>query len=161
MIAAQAAAASKGAKQMDMVKLQHVLKNNSTDIQSYVEDLESWQAEQAKKDKNKDLRSIPKGLNAKAAAARANMPLPPIRNKVEIDKYKKKTDGEIFTSEEMKKNSEKVNKLKRDITPMFDYYKNWDKFTKEETSKTEEDEPENDPGFIPAKQAEAIEQPAP
>ena len=44
---------------------------------------------------------------------------------------------------------------------MFDYYKSWDKFTKEETDKTEADEPETDPNFIPAKQAEAIEQPAP
>ena len=46
---------------------------------------------------------------------------------------------------------------------MFDYYKNWDKFTKEETDKKEEDEPtaESDPNFIPAKQAEAIEQSAP
>jgi len=84
------------------------------------------------------------------------MPLPPIRNKVEIEKHKKKTEGDIFTNEETKKNSEKVNKLKRDITPMFDYYKSWDKFTKEETEKTEE-EPETDPNFIPAKQAEAIE----
>ena len=40
---------------------------------------------------------------------------------------------------------------------MFDYYKSWDKFTKEETDKTEVDEPEIDPNFIPAKQAEAIE----
>jgi hypothetical protein len=73
---------------MDMVKLQHTLKNNSTDIQNYVDDLGSWQAEMEKKDKNTLLRTNPKGLNAKAAAARANVPLPPIRNKVEIDKLK-------------------------------------------------------------------------
>lgn len=142
---------------MDMVKLQHVLKNNSTDIQTYVEDLDSWQSEMTKKDKSKDLRAQTKGLNAKAAAARASMPLPPIRNKVDIKKHQKKTEGDIFSKEEANKNSEKVNKLKRDITPMFDYYKSWDKFTKEEVDK--EEEPASD--FIPAQQATAIEQPAP
>jgi hypothetical protein len=32
---------------------------------------------------------------------------------------------------------------------MFDYYKNWDKFTKDEVDKADEDEPDAD--FIPAK----------
>ena len=41
---------------------------------------------------------------------------------------------------------------------MFDYYKNWDKFTKEEVDKAD-DEPEGD--FIPATQPEALEQPKP
>ena len=40
-----------------------------------------------------------------------------------------------------KKKSEDGEKtLKRDITPMFDYYKAWDKFTKDEVEKEESDE---------------------
>lgn len=108
-----------------------------------------------KKDKDQKLRENPKGLNAKAAQARANVPLPPIRNKVEIEKLAKKTKGDIFDKEEIKKNSESASKLKRDITPMFDYYKSWDKFTKEATEK--EDDDEETPDFIPAKQATPIE----
>jgi hypothetical protein len=42
LIAAQAAEDAKKGNNLDMVKLQHVLKNNSTDIQSYVDDLDSW-----------------------------------------------------------------------------------------------------------------------
>lgn len=66
----------------------------------------------------------------------ANVPLPPIRNKVEIEKLKEKKKGEIFGKEEINENSKKVADqaapLKRDITPMFDYYKAWDKFAKKE-----------------------------
>ncbi len=75
-------------------------------------------------------------LSAKAKAAMANVPLPPIRNKVEIEKMKEKKKGEIFAKEEITENSKKVAEkaapLKRDITPMFDYYKAWDKFAKKE-----------------------------
>ena len=38
---------------------------------------------------------------------------------------------------------------------MFDYYKSWDKFTKEETEK--EDEVEETKDYIPAKQATPVE----
>lgn len=39
-----------------MIHFQHNLKNNSTDIRNYVDDLGSWVKDVAKKDKNKDLR---------------------------------------------------------------------------------------------------------
>ena len=38
----------------------------------------------------------------------ANVPLPPIRNKVEIEKLKEKKKGEIFGKEEINENSKKV-----------------------------------------------------
>lgn len=41
---------------------------------------------------------------------------------------------------------------------MFDYYKNWDKFTKEATEDKEEDEPVD---FIPAKQPKPVEEAPP
>jgi hypothetical protein len=70
-----------------------------------------------------------------------------------------KTKGDIFNKEEIKQNSESADKLKRDITPMFDYYKSWDKFTKEEVDK--EDQVEETKDFIPAKQATPVELAAP
>lgn len=65
------------------------------------------------------------------------MPLPPIRNKVEIQKLKEKKEKEIFSKQEVK---ESDKKLQRDVTPMFDYYKNWDKFAAEETGKLDSKE---------------------
>jgi hypothetical protein len=71
----------------------------------------------------------------------ANVPLPPIRNKVDIQKrLQSGKASDIFGKEELQNNSKKLKEeqkkaggkdekiLKRDITPMFDYYKAWDKF---------------------------------
>ena len=76
-------------------------------------------------------------IPAAVAAAKAKVPLPPIRNKVEIDQLKAKKAGEIFDKKEVKQTGKKEmakdeKQLKRDITPMFDYYKAWDKFAAEE-----------------------------
>jgi hypothetical protein len=82
-------------------------------------------------------------LSAKVAAAKASVPLPPIRNKVELEKLKEK-----------KKEAPKDEKeLKRDITPMFDYYKAWDKFAVEEEEKNVENKGEEEAqgDFIEAK----------
>ena len=70
-------------------------------------------------------------LSKKAAAAKANVPLPPIRNKVEVEKLKEKKKQQIFDKKEVQTNGTE-KELKRDITPMFDYYKAWDKFAKVE-----------------------------
>ena len=74
-------------------------------------------------------------MSAKAAAARAAVPLPPIRNKVDVQKtLAKQKKGDIFDAGDAKENTKtltkggKEGKLKRDMTPMFDYYKAWDKF---------------------------------
>jgi len=63
------------------------------------------------------------------------VPLPPIRNKVDVQKHMAKVKkGDIFDTADAKENTkkmqqaEKEKKLKRDITPMFDYYRAWDKF---------------------------------
>ena len=71
----------------------------------------------------------------------ASVPLPPIRNKVDIEnRLKTGKQSDIFGKEELQKNTQKLKEdqkkgqgkdekvLKRDITPMFDYYKAWDSF---------------------------------
>lgn len=70
----------------------------------------------------------------------ASVPLPPIRNKVDIQNRLKQGKNDIFSKEELKQNTQKLKEdkkkdlgkdekvLKRDITPMFDYYKAWDSF---------------------------------
>ena len=59
------------------------------------------------------------------------MPLPPIRNKVQADKVKVSNNNKIFDKQDLAQSQGKEDVLKRDITPMFDYYKAWDKFTKD------------------------------
>lgn len=118
------------------------------------------------KDKNPEKR-VKTNLSKKAKAAMANVPLPPIRNKVDVEKLKEKKRGEIFSKDEVSANSnnikpegeKKAETLKRDITPMFDYYKAWDKFATKE-----EDKPDTDLGgdeILEAKNPTAIEQKAP
>ena len=71
----------------------------------------------------------------------ASVPLPPIRNKVDIqNRLKAGKASDIFGKDELQKNTQKLKEdqakgqgkeekvLKRDITPMFDYYKAWDNF---------------------------------
>ena len=68
-----------------------------------------------------------------------------------------KKKGEIFQTAEVNKNTQikeqKEKELKRDITPMFDYYKAWDKFAAEEEENLEKkpgvDDEEGE--IIPAK----------
>ena len=96
----------------------------------------------------------------------ANVPLPPIRNKVEIEKMKEKKKKQIFDKEEVAANSKKVAEnakpLKRDITPMFDYYKAWDKFAKKEEDNLAKDQDSgSDAEIIEAKNPVAKEQKAP
>ena len=64
--------------------------------------------------------------------------MPPIRNKVDIqNRLKAGKSSDIFGNDELQKNTQKLKDgqkgkdekiLKRDITPMFDYYKAWDNF---------------------------------
>lgn len=71
--------------------------------------------------------------------AKESVPLPPIRNKVDVEMHKKKKDNEIFQKSEVPQKSmaKSEKELKRDITPMFDYYKAWDKFAADEEDKLE------------------------
>ena len=92
--------------------------------------------------------------------------MPPIRNRVELDQHKMRKQQAIFDKEDIKKNSDKVKKdkkkgdeedkaknLKRDTTPMFNYYKDWDKFADEalkELDKDSDSDVDAGDGFIPA-----------
>ena len=72
--------------------------------------------------------------------------LPPIRNKVDISAVVKgKTvegnSKDIFTDKDVGgDDTEEKKKLKRDVTPMPDYYKNWDKFNVDEALKSDDEE---------------------
>lgn len=72
--------------------------------------------------------------------------------------------GEIFSKDEVSANTKNIKPetdkkgetLKRDITPMFDYYKAWDKFAaKEEDNLQEKEGVDND--IIEAKNPQAVE----
>jgi len=52
------------------------------------------------KDKNPEKR-IKSNLSAKGRAAMAKVPLPPIRNKVDIEKLKEKKNANIFSESEI------------------------------------------------------------
>ena len=90
--------------------------------------------------------------------------MPPIRNRVELDQHKIRKEQAIFEKDDIKKNSQKVknqkqvespaDQLKRDTTPMFNYYKDWNKFADEalkELDKDSDEEVDAGDGFIPAK----------
>ncbi len=71
--------------------------------------------------------------------------MPPIRNKVDISSVVKgkTTEGnskDIFTDKDVSGDNEESKKLKRDVTPMPDYYKNWDKFNVDDALKSDDEE---------------------
>lgn len=68
-----------------MINIQQTVKNNASDIQTYVHDMDDFFSDMKVKDKNPEKR-VKTNLSKKAKAAMANVPLPPIRNKVEIEK---------------------------------------------------------------------------
>lgn len=80
---------------MDVIKLQHTLKNNSQDIQNYVSDLDDWLGDVSKKDSNPSLRK----------EKQTNYSVPPIRNKVDIEKQLEKNKKNIFDSATVDKNT--------------------------------------------------------
>ena len=47
--------------------------------------------------------------------------------------------GNIFDKKDIKKVPEKEKELKRDTTPLIDYYKAWDKFADEAVNKEDDD----------------------
>jgi len=129
------------------------------------------------KDKNKKVReaAFAKGLSKKAAAAMASVPLPPIRNKVDIqNRLKAGKASDIFGKDELQKNTQKLKEdqakgqgkeekvLKRDITPMFDYYKAWDNFADKAVADAENgDEDATATDFIPATNPKPVDERAP
>lgn len=57
--------------------------------------------------------------------------------------------GNIFDKKDVKKISKEEKELKRDTTPLIDYYKAWDKFADEELKKDDGDA-DSDGEIIPA-----------
>ena len=74
--------------------------------------------------------------------------LPPVRNRVDIVKSleagkkapKKRDPRDIFTEATMTEEEKRAAAIKRDTTPMPDYYKAWDKFDVDKALDSDEDE---------------------
>ena len=111
--------------------MQQQIRNNTTDVQSMVEDLKQWSGTMHSKEK----------VKVKPEVKNAN--LPPIRNKIDIKESLAKPVAP------KRKDDELLNKIKRDNTPMPDYYKAWDKISKQ----VEEDaDSDNEVGAIKFKE---------
>jgi hypothetical protein len=98
-------------------KLQAQIKQNATDIRSYIDDLYNW--EEDIKNKNQKKKVEPKKENA---------PQVPIRGAVELDSSEKKDASFDKTQEKAVKLDPTVKPYKRDMNTVSDYYKAWDKF---------------------------------
>ena len=111
--------------------MQQQIRNNTTDVQSMVEDLKQWSGTMHSKEK----------VKVKPEVKNAN--LPPIRNKIDIK------ESLVKPVAPKRKDDELLNKIKRDNTPMPDYYKAWDKISKQ----VEEDaDSDNEVGAIKFKE---------
>lgn len=102
--------------------IQNQIKNNSTDIKNYIDDLYKWEDSLSTQKQKK--RPNPKN----------EQDLPPIRGKVQQDP--KETPP--VRGKELKQNESeavKNSKLKRDGNTVSDYYKAWDKFNPDEELK--------------------------
>lgn len=104
----------------NMIKFQHQLRHNSTDVSNYVGDLNAFKSEMDKKEKAKKVE--------KPKAAPQKKKLPPIRNKVDISESWGMTQPKNKSTPQVDKETEKKLKgYRRDNTAMPDYYKAWDK----------------------------------
>lgn len=125
------------------MQIQHQIRQNSESVQEYVTDLTDWTSQINEKD-----RDVKQGKGVRTTKKK----LPPIRSqKLENDRVKvnksasyldtisKKEEKTPVKGEEVKP-AEGNDKLKRDTTPMPDYYKNWDNFDEKEALKRVEDE---------------------
>lgn len=95
--------------------LQQQIKNNSSDIRNYIDDLYKWEDEVSSKKKktNKSTASL-------------NKDLPPVRGQAFIEE---KTQAKESSIKMDSKSKEQANQnLKRDGNTVSDYYKAWDKF---------------------------------
>ena len=114
-----------------MFNLQRQIKRNNDDLHGFVDDMNDWQKEMNKREKDiKANKSIQKPA--------ANN-LPPIRNKIDIqnsleeakqEAAKKAAEKRAKEGKKSGPTKEEAEKYKRDNTPMPDYYKNWDKLAK-------------------------------
>ena len=114
-----------------MIKLQATIKNNHTDLTSYMNDLTEWTAGKHVAEKK---------IKGSVQTTKPNAQLPPIRNKIDI--------SESVTGKPRNRmpHVPELEKYKRDNTAMPDYYKAWDKFTKKLDDM--EDDAEDTTSFI-------------
>lgn len=104
--------------------LQQQIKNNSTDIKNYIDDLYKWEEQVTQKPKKNILVS-------------QKSDIPPIRGAVETEKI-------VPKSETAKKEDSSVKKFKRDGNTVSDYYKAWDTYDiDKELEKLESDDKTN------------------
>ena len=135
-----------------MIGLQQTIKNNSVDLQTMVNDLSDWSTDVSNKEKvRKDKTMYGAAANSVGQAVRnaqpkSNKPLPPIRNRIDIRSSLAESQKQAPASSKNKtaSNANVENSLKRDTTPMPDYYKNWDKIARENDS--DDSGNENDTG---------------
>ncbi len=124
-----------------MIAFQQQVKNNSVDLSAMVTDLSDWSEQITAKEKN--IRRGGAASQAKSDSSRGGQakPLPPIRNRIDINESLKKSKKEApagskpATQKLVDAQSEGFReKVKRDTTPMPDYYKAWDKIAAENDS---------------------------
>ena len=111
-----------------MIGLQQQIKNNAEDLHSMVDDLADWSEEITAKEKTRSKQT--------GQAKAASKPLPPIRNRIDIRNSlaaseRQASQQETSTAKPGNKKNELFDKVKRDNTPMPDYYKAWDKIGRE------------------------------
>ena len=137
---------------MDMMAFQKQIKDNSTDLQAMVTDLADWSEQITKTDTNIKKGGAVAGQakmpGVRGAAAASSKPLPPIRNRIDISSSLKESQKKAPAGQSGKQRSaaetELLDKVKRDTTPMPDYYKAWDKIGRDLEEASDSDE--NDTG---------------
>ena len=104
--------------------IQNQIKNNSTDIKNYIDDLYKWEDDVSTQKPKK--RPNPKN----------DEDLPPIRGKVQQDlKDLPPVRGKDQKQNQNESEASKNSRLKRDGNTVSDYYKAWDKFNPDEELK--------------------------
>lgn len=106
-----------------MFGIQQQIKHNAEDLHSMVNELADWSEEVTAKEKK----------IGSQGQAKTQKPLPPIRNRVDIRNSLAQSEGQgrQSTAKKGDKKNELFDKVKRDNTPMPDYYKAWDKIGRE------------------------------
>jgi len=121
------------------IEIQKQIKENSTDVSSYLSDLVKWTEDQGKQERRRDIRktSEKQGVQEAKRLAEATKPTP-----VKEDKEEQEVEG-----------SEKP--IKRDKNPMPQYYNDWDRYDPEgEVDKIEDEAFKEQRAEFLARQAE-------
>ena len=136
-----------------MMNFQKQIKNNSVDLQNLVSDLADWSEETIQKEQTRKTTGGSRAAAGQAAATASRKPLPPIRNRIDIQNSLQTSERQAAAQAAAKKQAKQaqeqalIDKAKRDTTPMPDYYKAWDKIGRElEEAEASDDSDNNDTG---------------